>query len=491
MVAFPIELTPFEWSMIQGAENGSMTFFISLGLSGKLDSAAFESAVARTIAMHPFLSANICPQSSETADSADEISQQTSSAKRTERQKDDAATRPSQFHWVPVTDPQPYLSIADSSQPFLYPDGESIDLRSEVGVRIWVRVGEDQIEMRFQLHHACCDGLGAFRMIEDLLRTYSKLADSAIDLADTDQLYPLDTNALALRTAEPDTKLSIVNRILRATVILPIRISKLFAQKTASIVADADVPSTDAGLFVELPSHVFTRELTDSLTAVAKSCGATLNDLLVRDLFLTIDDWNRTSDSKRNRNIRLLIPFSLRTKKHEQMPAANCVSMVYMAASRKMLDDPSRLLSSVTQQRKFIRKWQIQHSWNQTAGLAASSPLISGLLQRRAERPIATSVLTNLGRLFYESGFQKIDDKIQCGDLVLNSVVIVPPTEASAPVTFGCSMYAERLTVAVNFHQPSFSKLEADRFLDAYVDRLTNSASANANRAQVLSPAPH
>ena len=476
MVECPTELTPFEWSMIQGAENGSMTFAICLGLNGKLDSAAFEAAVASAIAMHPFLSANICSQN-KTASQKDTAQNNTSE-------------RPDQFYWVPVSDPQPYVSIADWSQPFLYRVSEAIDLNAEIGVRIWVRHGGDEVEIRFQFHHACCDGLGAFRMIEDLLRSYSKLAantehgstkqDSKLAREDANRLYPLDPDVLSLRTAEPEAKLSIKNRILRSTVILPIRITKLLTQKTAAIVASSSVDksSTEVASLIELPSHTFTQELTESLRSFAKSSGSTLNDLLVRDLFLTIDAWNQASGSKRNRNIRLLIPFSLRTKKHAQMPAANCVSMVYMAANAKLLDDPNAMLASVTRQRKFIRKWQIEHSWNQTAALASSSRLLSGLVQRRAERPIASSVLTNVGQLFCESGLPKMDGKIHCGDLVLNSVVIVPPSEASAPVTFGCNLYADSLTVALNYHQRSFPKSDADRFLSAYVDRLTSSASA-------------
>ena len=237
------------------------------------------------------------------------------------------------------------------------------------------------------------------------------------------------------------------------------------------------IPPKQTNRLQEIPCHIFSREFTESLTGSARACGATLNDLIVRDFFLTLNEWNRSHHLQANRVIRLMIPFSLRTEKHARMPAANCVSMVYMAASAKMLKNPSRLLASVTRQRKFIRKWHIEHSWNQTAGLIASSPLIAKLARRSVKRRIATSVLTNLGRVFHQSGFPETNGEIQCGDLVLKSVVMVPPTDASTTLTVGCNSYAEKLTVALNYHSQQFAESDAKQFLTLFVNRLQDSAN--------------
>lgn len=443
------ELTPFEWSMIHGAQKGLMTFYLYLDFQGQLKPTALQAAIKTAASRHPFLQANVA-----------------------------AAPPPQQTsRWAPATDPQPFISIAESDVPFDYPGSESIDLTSELGVRVWVRHGSDpndtndsRVKMRFQFHHACCDGLGAFQMIEDVLCCYHQ---NVVGKDASTELRPIDNQALAYRTAVPDKRLPIYKRIARSTVILPIRISKLFAQ-TADFISSSEVTSdsvkTDS--LPNLPTHVFSRGFTQSLVSKALDGGATLNDLLVRDLFLTIRDWNQSQNAKPSRNIRLMIPFSLRTDKHVQMPAANCVSMVYMAAPTKLLQNPQQLLTSVTRQRHFIRAWQIEHSWNQTAGLIASSPWIAKLARRRAQRRITTSVLTNLGRVFAKSGLPEVQGKVKCGELLLESTVLVPPATATATLTFGCNTYADELGISLNFDRQHFPQADAQRLLEFYVDRL-------------------
>ena len=76
------------------------------------------------------------------------------------------------FRWVAAADPYPYVDCADASVPLSFPGRERIDLRSETGLRVWAREGNGHTELRFQFHHACCDGVGAYRVIEDVLCAY-------------------------------------------------------------------------------------------------------------------------------------------------------------------------------------------------------------------------------------------------------------------------------------------------------------------------------
>ncbi len=444
-MADPIELTPFEWSMANASGRSALTFFIRLGFTGELDSGALRFAIDRAVRLHPLLSSHV---------------------RFTRRPR-----------WQPLPDSRPYVSIAESEQSLEFPGSESIDLESEIGVRVWVRHHDGQVEMHFQFHHACCDGLGAFRVIEDVLRLYGE----AVSGGSGDALVPPSTDvAISLRTTCPSNKLGIGRRILRKTIVLPRRITKLFFQSPDPFMSRPQVGGVpqEATALLRIPSHVFDKAFTQSLVQAAKSVGATLNDLLIRDLFLTIYDWNERLRAGTSKEIRLLIPFSLRTKQQPSMPAANCVSMVYMSADRRALKQPMRLLTSVTAQRKFIRKWQIEHSWNQTAALIALSPFAGRWFQRMGKRRIATSVLTNVGKVFRETGIPETDDQIQCGNLMLTSVAMVPPVDDTTPLTFGCNIYAERLSVAVNYRREQFSETDAKGLLEDFVNRLKNSAAA-------------
>ena len=84
------ELTPFEWSMIHGAQKGLMTFYVYLDFQGQLKPTALQAAIKTAASRHPFLQANVA-----------------------------AAPPPQQTsRWAPATDPQPFISIAESDVPF-------------------------------------------------------------------------------------------------------------------------------------------------------------------------------------------------------------------------------------------------------------------------------------------------------------------------------------------------------------------------------------
>ena len=106
----PLRLTPFEWYMFEDCgKSFSMTFMIRLVFSGCVDQDAFVTSVGQAVQRHPLLRAHV-----------------TGSKRRT-------------LAWVPADNPSPYLDFGDLTKPICFPDGEAIDLRSETGLRVWVR----------------------------------------------------------------------------------------------------------------------------------------------------------------------------------------------------------------------------------------------------------------------------------------------------------------------------------------------------------------
>ena len=181
-------------------------------------------------------------------------------------------------------------------------------------------------------------------------------------------------------------------------------------------------------------------------------------------------------------DLRILIPFSLRDQRTNRMPAANCVSMVYLEANEKLLEADSRddpvLVSDLVRQMSFIRRWNLQYSWIESIDLYAKAwPIIKLLKFRKKSRfgnmaPIATTVMTNLGRAFVNSDLINSDGEMAAKSLVVKSVHIAPPCNATVVVNFSVNFYGNRLTLDINYLPALLTHETAERVLNSWKRRI-------------------
>jgi hypothetical protein len=83
----------------------------------------------------------------------------------------------------------------------------------------------------------------------------------------------------------------------------------------------------------------------------ARRLGVAVNDLLIRDCFLTLKRWRmRTGDQ--SGWIRVAVPVNLRTRADRRLPAANKASLVFLDRLARHMADPQRLLHSVHEERR-------------------------------------------------------------------------------------------------------------------------------------------
>ena len=71
--------------------------------------------------------------------------------------------------WVP-TRPGPFHFVESAENP---PVGSHLDLRREPGMRLALAGDESQSRLIVEVHHACCDGIGVFQFLEDILVGYA------------------------------------------------------------------------------------------------------------------------------------------------------------------------------------------------------------------------------------------------------------------------------------------------------------------------------
>ena len=143
---FPLYLSAFEQFMqMDDRRHYPMCFIITMKFTGELKRDVFERSLLKSLHRHPILQSKI------------EISRK----------------KKGRMCWVNCPDVMPYLNWAEEGTPldFLRED-DFLDLREEIGLRIWVRQGAEKAEITFYFHHSCVDGIAAHRFMGDTFAFY-------------------------------------------------------------------------------------------------------------------------------------------------------------------------------------------------------------------------------------------------------------------------------------------------------------------------------
>jgi NRPS condensation-like uncharacterized protein len=446
-----IGLTPFEWSMLDQVSLAPMIISIRLMVSGKVDTERFEASILNSVQQEPLLQSYV-----------------------------EVGETHLDSYWVPAEDLKPRIDWVqvtndeETSASAIVDD--PIDLTREIGIRFEGKLNSnnDSAEFNFLIHHACSDGLGAFGFIDRVLCRYHAGSDSQRNL----KLAEPDARVLASRNPDAKKRLATWKRILRSTVILPKRIIGASLKKPVSL--SSKPPVSETRQMYRSLSVSLNRETKNRLAKCAEAVNVSLHVLLIRELTKSIERWKSTPELTGDETIRLLVPFSLRTDDHAQMPAANCVSMTFVAVTGKQVrQSADKLAKEISDQMKFIRKWQIEYSWSQTIALFASSRFLRPRLRKLASKQLATTVFSNLGRVFRDSSLPKTDHKIQSGEMVVESAHIAAPCDRFSPATFAANFYGDQLTLDMNYAPHHITAERAGEILSIWKANLIDCASAD------------
>lgn len=434
-----------------------MAFPVDMHFSGTLERAALEGAVADLRARHPMLSATI----------------------------DTGGRWPA---WV-AAKASPGVDWGDETMPICDSRGPSMDLRTEPGLRACVREGADRTRVHLQFHHACCDGLAAMDLTEELTVHYARRIGVLEAPARTVDPAQLATRGQFLDEDAPRSGGPLV--FLRDAAMTGSVFSKLILRRPgllagrASANGRADLQRETDDL--EFVTRFLSDEQTKRLRNAARRSGALLNDVLLRDMFLTVVRWNADCGSTKNDWLRFLVPVDLRTRCDRTMPATNRMSFAFV--SRRVADcrRDDAMLKAIHDDVQRIRDQRLGLYFLSGLELAARiKGAIPWALGRR--QSFATLVLSNLGRLFTRSPLPRQEGKVVCGSAVLESVTGVPPIRPLTHAAMAIFYYGHELALALRCDPALFSLGDTRAFLGAYAAQLEETADLAPSYPRVSDP---
>lgn len=447
---FPLVLTPLEiYYLSEDRDPYPMAFPIRLDLTGVIDRAAFEQAIADGLKRHPLLHAHL---------------------KRAKRNK---------LCWVGAGDRKPVIDWGSAGEPMRCPKSERIDLAVETGLRIWVRQGETTAAVTLQFHHSCADGIAAYRFIGDVLALYGLTVGGSETPPRLEELDPSRLRNRILRQVEywaTGQRWELAKRGLK-------QFWSLFHNRPRRL--PSHQPATSPPDFPGFKTISLPQEVHEALREVAQSAGATLNDLLLAVLLQTVYTWTYERKGAKARDyLRIFVPTDLREAEDFTMSAACVTSFTFVSRRARECRDWSELLPGVREQMLEIRTQRAGILFADTVALALT---FWGLLPLLVKSPfcLATAGMSNIGdpTRRFTATLPRRKGSIVAGNLVLDDVTGVPPVRRHAHGTFSIFSYRRKLTICLRCEQPLMSSADTTQLLELFGTHL------QACAATVMTPA--
>ncbi|MDR0706179.1 MAG: hypothetical protein LBF88_14490 [Planctomycetaceae bacterium] len=430
-------LTPFEeYMLVDSHPVYPMSCFMQLRFQGRFDIDLLSQSLQKILKIHPLLCSVI------------------------------EKTRSGRFCWK--------LSVETIEIRRGTFHAEGINLEREPALKITLDEQADhQSDLWFEVHHSASDAAGMQRFLEDLLIEYSV------------QKCFLNPKILLLR--EPVHPLLLRNRgrygqnfgtflwnlprqiwgLERARTFLFNRIIPLIPQKPD---LSKNLPPTN---YPALFRRKLNDEETKQVQILAKLSKVTINDFLLRSLFLAMNDWRQHEKIPEQAGwLRIAIPTNLRTLNDCLMPAANIVSMVFLDRKPNRLQNNHSFLQGICREMRHIKKCNL--------GLA----LIYGLTVYRKlfgsyekminqNRCWTTVTISNLGLLFHQTPFPLHNGNLRIDkELELTEIHSVPPIRPQTVLGVCAFSYANHLTLDMQYDSELLNPDQAKKLFDLLIKYL-------------------
>ncbi len=439
---FPLHLAPIDsFFLLDDRPDYPMTFASNLFFTGCFQRNAFEAALDDALLLHPLLHARIAP------------------------------AKQGKVCWIDAKELAPALDWGGLDDPIDIEERERIDLRTETGLRVWVRQDERQARLILQFHHACSDGTGAHRFMGDLLAGYglrTATGDETPEVADYDpQLLKSRRNKLADEYVNGSFMDNVRRGLGQGLHVFGRRISPLVSGNRQGI------STTRPVALPGVVSHTFSREEHKRLRSVASRTGVMLNDVLLAEMFQAMRLWNRQHGAGAKQRLRIMMPSDMRDKADYAMPAANMTSYNFITRDTRDCEDDLRLVKGIRDETARIKHEDRGTHFIDSIMVARYVPgLLPYLLS--GKRCLSTVTVSHMGdptRRFLAT-FPRKHGKLICGDVVLENMVGVSPLRPQTRAAVSIVTLYRELTINVRCDPHEMSLDDSRDFLELYINRL-------------------
>ncbi len=432
-------LTAFEeYMLVDETVDHPMTFFLRLDLIGQVDVVAMRAAFSEVVARHPLLWSTV-------------------------------VRRYGRLYWRMLPERAPTLDVRLTSSLAGCSLKTHMDLAREPGIRAQLNLIGKTAALWLQFHHSCNDGIGGVRLVHELMDAYRLLQSGENSRVSSPEQKSFPTRRCAFQN---------LTRIAK-TKRLAYDFARIWNFLRRPLVACRDhdldevLPSaTPSFMEARLP---FTRSMMARLKHTRpRPLTPTVNDVLLRDVYLALGDWIKGLPSSRggqDRWIRISAATNMRNPSAEEIRCQNDVSLVFLDRRSRDLHDETQLLRGISAEMSQIKSDQMGCAMLRSLNWCRALP--GGIaVASKLRRDYATAVVSNLGHVFspqHEIG------RTSMGNLSVATLGFLVPIRRGTPFSFGVLTHANELTIGMQYDDGLIPYDRAQQLLSYVTTRLSSS----------------
>ena len=330
-------------------------------------------------------------------------------------------------------------------------DRDLHDLSTRAGLRGVVRVRGAETQLTMLVHHAVADGLGLLLIAEDFFTLYAVECGAGIALP---AAVPLTArrDRSSLRGAEGWRELPwILIGVLWGVVLGRQRVVEMrgsgrgFGRR-------------------ELAARSWSPRETMQLRKAARTAGASLHELLVRDAQAALNAWlARHARAQPDMWTRFLVPVYLGGARSEPRSSAPALGVALIERRVRSLGRRARLLQRAHEDMEFIRARGLARAFRMSMLLRGWLP---GQIARYCRRAGARStlVLSNLGKVFARGPLVGPDGGLKVPGAELTNFAGWGPCRPGTSVFVATGIYRGAQSIWTSYDPGAMSASEAEDF---------------------------
>lgn len=358
----------------------------------------------------------------------------------------------------------------------------SVDPEESCG-KIIIRQYSDGVAFEVYVHHAIGDGIGINQFFDNWMKEYDLLLHgvtetSALNFRPDVDMFPRREELHFV----PKVKMSFSTKVYD----MYHGIKQFFAHRVLPMFKDEPIDKSNLSTVFPMYWRKFGQDFFLKYKAKAKSLGASVNTLMMRDMYLALRKWiekypvDDKSVERQNRWFRMLVPINIRTDFHRTMPCANIVGYIFNDKSPVDCDRSEAFLQSIQKNITKCKEYNSGSTFNKTIKVLGRIPGFMSLMtsDKQSHCSVILSTVGNICKSSQQEDYRQNDDvRIEHDQypLQLFRMLGAPPTRPHTPLSFGVMQRQNETFVSCRYDLNVVTEETMLEFFNMFVDEMAQS----------------
>ncbi len=357
---------------------------------------------------------------------------------------------------------------------------EPIDLTTTPGLRCYLTEqdntnGETRTVVWFQIHHAACDGAGAFQFLAIALQSYDNLVNNRkID----DDIRAPNHELLKTRGRLGLTQWRYLKHLWKMPVGLFGAMKFIFRKHSGLVQPQLSIGAVeDSNLSPSIIGDWISSDIIKQLRKVASQQRVKLNTILLTEFFQATHDWNMAQSRDTQHDwIRMVVPMNIRSVSDRWLPSTNRSTVVQVDRRSSQFKNQHRLLRGIDNEINVIRNWHLDKIFLIAIRCMSLFPRwLASAAQNQKCRGAA--VWTNMGEPISRFKRVNVEGETRIGKMRLVDLDIGGPVRYLTPVNLCVMQHHTRMRVTMRIDQRQLSRESAEQLFRLFIQRLKSLAT--------------